>query len=126
MAIALGIENRVHFVGFRTDVPRFMQTADFFVFPSRYEAGTLVLIEALASGLPVITARTAGGCEIMGTNCGSILDDPDDVEGLVIAMSRFMDTSLRAKAARAARVTAEGYSWERMAQQYLACFAEFS
>ena len=62
MARELGIADRVHFAGYRKDVPNFMQACDLFVFPSRYEAGTLVLIEALASGLPVVTARTAGGC----------------------------------------------------------------
>ena len=121
MARELGIADRVHFAGYRSDVARFMQACDLFVFPSRYEAGTLVLIEALASGLPVVTARTAGGCEIMGKDCGAILEDPDDVSSLATAIDRFIrDPAARAAASRAARATAEHYGWKQMAAQYLA------
>jgi len=121
MARDLGIADRVHFAGYRTDVAEFMQACDLFVFPSRYEAGTLVLIEALASGLPVVTARTAGGCEIMANDCGAILEDPDDVPALAAAIDRFVrNDDERARASRAARTTAEQYGWRQMAAQYLA------
>lgn len=121
MARELGIADRVHFAGYRTDVAKFMQACDLFVFPSRYEAGTLVLIEALASGLPVVTARTAGGCEIMGQDCGTVLEDPDDVPALAAAIGSFISNDeQRARAARAARATAEQYGWRQMAAQYLA------
>ena len=60
LAERLGVADRVLFVGPRTDVERFFALSDVFVFPSGYEAYGLVVLEALASGVPVIA--TAVGC----------------------------------------------------------------
>jgi hypothetical protein len=57
----LNVSDHVHFLGYRRDIPDLMRTANIFVFPSRYEACPLVLLEAMASGLPIVTAQTAGG-----------------------------------------------------------------
>ena len=65
LAESLGISDRVHFLGFRRDVPSLMKIVDFFVFPSRYEPFGLVIIEAMATGLPVITAS----CKIGRASC---------------------------------------------------------
>ena len=65
MSQKMGLADRVRFLGYRRDVPRLMRTCDMFVFPSRYEACSLALLEALASGLPVISAKTAGGSELI-------------------------------------------------------------
>src|SRR6195952_4488939 len=70
LAKTLGIADRVHFLGLVKNMPLLMHSVDAFVFPSRYEAMSLSLLEALAAGLPVITAKTAGGAEIIGTDCG--------------------------------------------------------
>lgn len=55
-AEALGIADKVLFVGFRDDRNRFMQAMDSFLFPSLYEGLSVVLIEAQASGMPVFTS----------------------------------------------------------------------
>ena len=70
------------FLGFRQDVDRLYRAADIFAFPSRSESFSLVLLEAIASGLPVVTASTAGAAEILTQDCGMVFDDPDDVGGL--------------------------------------------
>ena len=125
MAGRLGISERVHFMGFRRDVAHFMQCCDLFVFPSRYEAGTLVLIEAMASGLPVITARTTGGAEIVSSDAGVVLDNPDDVDGLVAAMQTYLhDAPLRACAGRRGREIATEQSWTSMADEILSLSVE--
>ncbi|MBN3820539.1 glycosyltransferase family 4 protein, partial [Paraburkholderia sp. Se-20369] len=59
-ARALGLAGRVHFLGLVKNMPTLMRSADAYVFPSRYEAMSLSLLEAMAAGLPVVTARTAG------------------------------------------------------------------
>ena len=121
MAQALGVARRVHFLGFRTDMPALMRAADIFVFPSRYEACSLVLLEALASGLPVITARSAGGAEIITAEVGFVLPDSEDVAGLADAMTRLAeDDTLRSGMHAAARQKAQAHGWQAMARRYLA------
>jgi glycosyltransferase involved in cell wall biosynthesis len=121
MAEALGVAPRVHFLGFRTDMPALMRAADFFVFPSRYEACSLVLLEALASGLPVITAASAGGAEIVTRDVGFVLPDSEDVEGLAASMTRLADdVELRLGMRSAARRLATAHGWQAMARHYVA------
>ncbi len=121
MAAALRIADRVHFLGFRTDMPTLMRATDFFVFPSRYEACSLVLLEALASGLPVITAPSAGGAEIVTPDIGFVLPDSEDIAGLSAAMTRLSENpDLLQAMRRAARQTALAHGWQAMAQRYLA------
>jgi glycosyltransferase involved in cell wall biosynthesis len=119
----LGLGDRVHFLGYRRDVPEIMKAVDLFVFPSRYEACTLVLLEAMASGLPVITAVTTGGAEIVTDDCGIVLSDSEDVSALADAMTKLAnDGSLRKKMGQAARAIAEQHSWTSKANAYVDLF----
>ena len=120
LAKTLNIANRVHFLGFRRDVAQIMKAVDFFVFPSRYEACSLVLLEAMASGLPIITAQSAGGSELVDHRCGIVLENPDDVVQLAEAMEKLAyDASVCHTMGQSARLIAEDHSWTTMAQQYL-------
>jgi glycosyltransferase involved in cell wall biosynthesis len=123
LAAELNISDRVHFLGFRRDVAEIMRAVDFFVFPSRYEACTLVLIEAIASGLPAITAITAGGAEMITPDCGIVLTDTEDAQALADAMTKLAsDFSLRTRMGQAARAIAEQHSWSAIAQNYVELF----
>jgi glycosyltransferase involved in cell wall biosynthesis len=119
----LGLSDRVHFLGFRSDLPKLMRAADFFVFPSRYEACALVLVEALASGLPVITARTTGGAEIIQPDCGIRIQDPNDTAALTKAIRELTsDPQLRSSMSTSAREAAETYNFDTIADAYLGVF----
>jgi glycosyltransferase involved in cell wall biosynthesis len=121
----LGINDRVHFLGFRSDVADLMRSADLFVFPSRYEPFGLVLLEAMACQLPVITAQTAGGADLVTPECGFVLDDPDDAIALSLAMIHLtQDPAARHRMGKAARSIAERHSWTQMARRYLEMFEE--
>ncbi|MCC5605245.1 glycosyltransferase family 4 protein [Nostoc sp. CHAB 5834] len=127
LAASLGLSDRVHFVGFRRDIPQIMQAVDLFVFPSRYEACSLVLLEALSSGLPVITATATGGGELVTPECGIVLSDSDDIDALAVAlMSLVSDIPLMQQMGKAARIVAEKHSWTTMAQTYVDLFEELS
>ncbi|MEH1835928.1 MAG: glycosyltransferase family 4 protein [Nostoc sp.] len=127
LAASLGLNERVHFVGYRRDIPEIMRSVDLFVFPSRYEACTLVLLEALSSGLPVITATATGGAELVTLECGIVLPDSDDIDALAVAlMSLVSDVSLMQQMGQAARSVAEQHSWTTMAQTYVDLFEELS
>jgi glycosyltransferase involved in cell wall biosynthesis len=126
-ARALGIADRVHFLGLVKEMPALMHSVDAFVFPSRYEAMSLSLLEAMAAGLPVVTARTAGGAEIITPECGIVLDNPDDPRALadVIGGLAADDTKRRAMGVAAAEL-AVGFGWARMAAQYIALYRQLA
>jgi glycosyltransferase involved in cell wall biosynthesis len=120
MARDLGVAERVHFLGFQTDMPELMRAVDLFAFPSRYEACSLVLLEALASGLPVVTAESAGGAELITPDVGVVLADSDDVAALAAALRGLLAAPERRRAmAAAARQLALAHSWPAMARRYL-------
>jgi glycosyltransferase involved in cell wall biosynthesis len=120
MAAALGVGARVHFLGFRTDMPALMRAADLFAFPSRYEACSLVLLEALASGLPVVTAESAGGAELIAPEVGVVLPDCNDAAALAAALRALLAAPERRRAmAAASRRLALAHGWPAMARRYL-------
>lgn len=119
-ARVLGLEGRVHFLDFVKNVPSLMRCVDAYVFPSRYEAMSLALLEAMAAGLPVVTARTAGGAEIINPQCGIVLDDPDDAAALAQAVSRLAgDQRFCCAMGVAASRVAQAFGWSRMGGRYL-------
>ncbi len=125
LAESLGLSQRVHFMEYRRDIALIMRAVDFFVFPSRYEACTLVLLEALSSGLPVITATATGGAEMVTPECGVVLPDSDDVEALASAILSLMsDREKQNKMSKAARTIAEENTWLSKAQTYVDLFEE--
>lgn len=120
VAASLGLSDRVHFFGFRLDIAKVFALADFFVFPSRYDAFGLVILEALAAGLPVITAQSAGGSEIIEESSGFVLDNCEDYRGLAEAMLRLStDDVLRARQRLGARAVAMKHRWDFMSQEYV-------
>jgi len=127
IAEALGVAERVRFLDYRRDVPLLMRAADVLVFPSRYEAYGLVILEALASGLPVVAARTVGGAELVTPQCGVLLDDANDAAALADAVSSLAtDSEARSRMRVAARKVAEAHSWSLTARRYLDVYDECS
>jgi glycosyltransferase involved in cell wall biosynthesis len=119
LAQQLGVADRVKFLGYRRDVSQVMRACDFYVFQSRYEAGALVILEALAAGLPVITAASSGGAELVD-DAGTVLAHSEDIAGLARAMNRLaVDPDHRARQGEAARRIARQHTWTRMADEYL-------
>lgn len=127
LAAQLELSKRVHFLGYRSDVSQVMQAVDLFVFPSRYEPFGLVVLEAMASGLPVITTTTVGASEIVTPECGVVLPDSEDAQALAQALLYLKsDSELRKRMGQAARYIAEQYSWITMAQRYVDLFEELT
>lgn len=116
---------RVLFAGFERDIRRYYAAADALIFPSYYESFGLVVLEAMAVGLPVVTARTVGmGCDIIrdGEN-GFVVDRPWDVEGMAERVRLLMeDPKLAQRIGARARKVAESYSWDRYAAQTLSVY----
>ncbi|MFY0525804.1 glycosyltransferase family 4 protein [Archangium gephyra] len=119
LAERLGVAQRVSFLGFRDDVARLLRASDLFVFPSRYETFALVVLEALASGVPVVTARSVGAASLVTPQCGVVLPDAEDAAALARAMRSLVeDASLRERMGLQAREVAREHGWAEMAAAY--------
>ena len=127
LAKSLKLEERVHFLGYRSDMAKIMQVVDFFVFPSRYEPFGMVVTEAMASGLPVIISKASGVSDIVTPECGIILPDSEDILALTDALKKlFSDRRLREEMGQSARAIAEQHSWTSKAKSYLDLFESFT
>ncbi len=119
--LALGQD--VSFLGYvpEEDLPHLYRGAEAFVYPSYYEGFGIPIIEAMASGAPVITSRAASLTETAGD--AAILVTPGDVHGIVEALRGILDNptlkgELRAKGIERAKV----FSWDRCADQVLSVY----
>jgi len=109
----LGVSDRVTFHGFVNDVRPFFFGADAFVLPTFHDACSLVVGEAWACGLPVITSRFNGAAELMTSGVqGWVLNDPRDAEELARRMESLLDPGLRKTMSAAARELGSGQSLE--------------
>ncbi|HEY3156326.1 MAG TPA: glycosyltransferase [Candidatus Eisenbacteria bacterium] len=114
---ALGLEESVKFLGFRTDVFELLRAADFFCLPSLSEGLGTSILEAMAAGLPVVATRTGGVPEIVEEARTGILVPPSDPAALSDAMVRVASRAdLRASMGALGRERAERFSADRTAQ----------
>ncbi len=120
---ALGIATTVHFLGVRADVPRLFGAADALVMPSSWEGNPLVVMEAMAAGLPVVATRVGCVPELVSPDTGK-LTEPGDRDGLAMAMTAMAGDLVRARRlGRAATLIAnERFSSEAMARAYEALY----
>ena len=97
-----GLQHQVIFAGATSDPCSFYSAADFFVLPTRHDPCSLVVLEALAMGKPVISTIFNGACEIMTDGVhGFVLKDPRDVETLKHCYQSMLVDEDRSKMARA-------------------------
>lgn len=115
----LKLAERTTFLGFRNDLPEIMRAADALACPSRYEPFGLVVLEAMASGLPVIVSRNVGAADRVSENAGVVLDDPEDVPALCDALDSLADPVRRGVFGRHAREVATRNTWDMMAGRYM-------
>jgi glycosyltransferase involved in cell wall biosynthesis len=89
-AAALGIEGRVVFAGFRTDVPALLARADLFVLSSLWEGLPMAAIEAMAAGCPVVATAVGGVPEVVESGVTGLLAPPQDAAALATMLIRLL------------------------------------
>jgi len=108
------------------EIEKFYAAADVFVFPSYYDSFGMVVTEAMASGLPVITNKHVGAAEVLADGINGFLtgrEDPWDPEALAEAMGRFLaDPGLAIKMGQAAAQTVESMTWDNCAAKTLEAY----
>ena len=89
----LHISDKVHLLGFRSDVGELYKTADAFVFPSFREGLSVALMEAMACGLPVVCSNIRGNTDLINEEGGELFD-PHSVEACRKAIKTLLERNL--------------------------------
>jgi UDP-glucose:(heptosyl)LPS alpha-1,3-glucosyltransferase len=126
LAKNLGISERIHWVPFSKEIEIWFAMADFFVFPTLYEPFGMVISEAMASGLPVITNKQAGASElIVHGESGLLLENPwsvKEVYNLIKILHE--DRENRIKIGEKAREAVSKYTWDFCAEKTMEIYME--
>jgi len=123
----LHLENEVIFTDqvAESDLPKYYNAADLFVFPSFYEGFGLPPLEAMACGCPVIVADTTSLPEVVGD--AGILVNPDDIKGLTKQMFRVLsDKSVSGVLIKKGVMRAKLFSWDKAAQETNGLYEKFT
>ncbi len=124
-AQAAGLEQQVEFAGLvpYADVPARLREADVFVLPSLREGMPLAVLEAMASGVPVVASTVGGIPDVVRDGANGVLVPPGDPGALRDAIARLAaDPGLRLRLGAAARREAMARSWALIWQRYEALF----
>ncbi|MFO0911090.1 MAG: glycosyltransferase family 4 protein [Isosphaeraceae bacterium] len=125
MVDRLGLAPFVHLLGFYRDIRACYWASDFFVSPTYYDPCSLVVFEALACGLPVITTSCNGAGEVMTDGReGYIITAPDSIGELVTALDRMTDDTHRAAMSEQARHLGREQSMDRHVARLIRVFEE--
>jgi len=122
----LGLEDRVKFLGYKKNPYKYMARSEVFVLSSETEGFAMVIIEAMACGVPVVSTQCPyGPGEIIAPGDNGFLVPMRDASGLASAISRLLeDAALRQRISAAAEIRARDYDIHSMAAKYEALFKE--
>ena len=109
MAVRSGVGHQVEFLGFRSDVHRLVKSSQVFVLPSAYEGLSISLVDAMVSGIAVISSDVGEVREVVKDGTSGMLYPSGDVQALADALQKLLtDHALRAELARNGRSSAMG------------------
>jgi glycosyltransferase involved in cell wall biosynthesis len=83
----LGLLGQVHFLGLRTDIPDVLGAMDVFALSSDWEGNPLSVMEAMASGLPIVSTAAGGVPDLFASGKQGLIVQPGDVQGFSDAMA---------------------------------------
>lgn len=120
LAVELGIDGKVEFLGLRSDIPELLAQADIFVLSSDWEGMPLSVLEAMASGKPVIATAVGGVPELVENGITGVLVPPSDPDALANAVVNLAkDPEKRASlGAMAQKVAMERFDISRTTHEY--------
>jgi glycosyltransferase involved in cell wall biosynthesis len=116
---ALGLQEKVHLLGHRSDVPDVLNAADVFVLSSDYEGNPLAVLEAMTAGKAMISTAVGGVPELVEGGCG-LLVPPRDAQALSRAMSHLLENpdARKSMGEMAARRAVERFDVRAMTEAY--------
>ena len=124
MAQALGLAAEVSFLGFISDVPKFLAAIDIFVLPSLYEGLGVAALEAMAAGKAVVASRVGGLADLVKDSETGFLVPPADAQALGAAVAKLLEEkALRAAfGQKGATRVREHFTIEEMAKRNEECY----
>ena len=121
----LGIEQSVHFLGGRNDVPQLLRQSDLFISSSNWEGFPTVILEAMAAQLPVVATDVGGSCELVRNGETGFLVPPSDPASLASAILRLWhDQPTARQMAATAHDQIQPFLFPNIAAQYSALYSE--
>ncbi len=129
LANDLGVADAVTFTGFvpRSDMPAVYRQADIFVLPSQNEGMSIALLEAMASGLPVVVTNTGGTAELVQDAVNGYVVPWAEAPLLTKALAALVgNEQLRWTMGKQSRRAAKHFAWSALTQRYLALCAQIA
>lgn len=117
----LGLQNRVHFLGIRTDVPNLLKSVNYIVLSSKYEGLSLSSIEGMASGVPFIASKVPGLQNIV-ENYGILFEQGNDQELAYKILDLFKDEDLYKKTIASCLERAKHFDINLMVSKHIALY----
>jgi glycosyltransferase involved in cell wall biosynthesis len=116
----LKLPGKVHFLGLRSDIPDVLNAMDVFVLSSDWEGNPLSVMEAMASGLPIVATAVGGVPDLLANGKEGFLQRPRDTQGLAKSMAFLLSSpeTRKSMGAAAARRAQENFDVSRMVQAY--------
>lgn len=115
LAKELNIENQIHLLGFRTDALQLYKSSDLFVFPSFREGLSVSMMEAMASGCPIVCSRIRGNVDLVENGVGGFLFSPNDEIALADCLKKMIDNgTLRENLGRNNSFAIENFGLEKV------------
>ena len=121
-----GIEDLVWMPGDRSDVPDLLAMMDVFVLPSLAEGISNTVLEAMASGLPVVATNTGGNPELVSDDINGYLVPVNDSAALASRLQLMLDDLERTRAlgAQGREIVHQTFNWDRTVDRYLSVYDE--
>lgn len=126
MAAKFGVEGAVTFAGVRSEgLERYYRASDLFAMPSKYDTFGMVVLEAMASGIPVLISDNVGAKDLVedGVN-GFVLANGDGPEAAAARITALLDEKRRSSMGEAAQRTAFRNDWAELAENMKALYWE--
>ena len=96
LAQECGVSDRVHFLGFRSDIKDLLKAADVFLFTSLQEGLPRSTMEAMASGLPIACSRIRGNTDLIDEGKGGVLFNPENADECATSLDKLLSSDMNA------------------------------
>lgn len=123
-AVKLNVSDRVHFLGYRKDIPALLHASDVFVFPSFREGLPVAVMEAMAAGVPVVASRIRGNVDLIEDGVNGFLCNPNDASEFAEKIKLLVDNvELREKMGKSNLMTIRNFSTETVIEEMKKIYA---